>query len=1032
MATTARGPRRRLHSLATPGLLLGLSVAAGLPLRAAPPARFGRLSVEDGLSQSSVAHILQDRLGFLWFGTQEGLNRYDGYRFVVHRARERPGFLLDHNITALVEDGHGDLWIGTDRGLHRLDPTTGRVHRPVFEGMPPARIQAAVLDASGRVWVSGRDGGLWVVEEGRAAPLAAGELAACRVTALAPGRGASVLAACDGSLLELDRVAGTARVTELVADLGRVTALARDGAYGLWIGRSEGDLLRLDLSARHVESFPQAPREVLSLLPARDGALWIGARAGGLSRLDRVTGELVTHRHDPGDPTSLSKDDVASLFEDRAGLLWIGSWNGGLSVFDPYAQAFRTFQHKPWEPFSLPDDDVIAMSEAPDGRLWVGSRNGVCAVGDPRTGRFQKAPVDLAGRGRVTAIAHSGRTALLGTSRGLVTLDAATLREQRPSRSVRAQELDRRPISAAVRGARGELWLLSRGGVFRLAAGPGGELDAAPFAVPLRAPATALLVTPDGRLWVGSQAGELARDDGDGPRPVDADGLEDHPIGTMHEDADGRLWVGTQHGLARLERGARAAVWVREAQGLPSGAIAGILPGHDGQLWIATNRGITRLDPRSGAMAHFGTREGAKGTGYADGACARGASGLLYFAGQGVTAFDPREVRVNPTPPGIVFTGFEVEHKLMEPRWRHAGSPLLRGIEAEREITLPGGASVFAIEMSALHFGDPRSVRYAYRLEGFDKDWIETDAEHRLATYTRLPPGDYVLHVRARTKGGIWSAQEATLLIHVLPPWWRTRGAIVGWVVLTMLLAAAVAAELQRRTRVRVALAESETLRRASVTDALTGLSNRRFLTAYLEHEVPVSLRAYDVQGPEAEGADLVFLVIDVDHFKPINDRYSHGTGDRVLVAIAQALREQVRESDLAVRWGGDEFVIVSRSIDRQHAGATAERLRRAVEALDVGLSEGCTVSIGYAAFPFLPHAPRALKWEQALDLADRALLIAKRRGRNSCTGFEARSGLTVHAVIEMLSGGPEAELPAGLVALTPAPSLAIAQSASA
>src|SRR5262245_26330450 len=139
MATTARGPRRR-SLLATTGLLLGVGLA--FPITAAPPARFGRLSVEDGLSQSSVMQILQDRQGFLWFGTQEGLNRYDGYRFVVHRAQERPGFLADHNITALIEDRRGDLWVGTDRGLHRLDPATGRVHRQAFEGVPPVRILA--------------------------------------------------------------------------------------------------------------------------------------------------------------------------------------------------------------------------------------------------------------------------------------------------------------------------------------------------------------------------------------------------------------------------------------------------------------------------------------------------------------------------------------------------------------------------------------------------------------------------------------------------------------------------------------------------------------------------------------------------------------------------------------------------------------------------------------------------------------------------------------------------------------------------
>jgi diguanylate cyclase (GGDEF)-like protein len=282
------------------------------------------------------------------------------------------------------------------------------------------------------------------------------------------------------------------------------------------------------------------------------------------------------------------------------------------------------------------------------------------------------------------------------------------------------------------------------------------------------------------------------------------------------------------------------------------------------------------------------------------------------------------------------------------------------------------------------------------------------------------------LRARARTKNASWSEREAHLAIQVLPPWWRTRSALAVWVALTLGVIALGWTEVRRRTQVRIALMERETLRRESLTDALTGLYNRRFLASYLEHEVPRSLREYEARGASAgdAGADLLFFLIDADHFKPINDEYSHAVGDRALAEIAKVLREQIRDSDLAIRWGGDEFLIVSRSLQRRHASASAERIRRAIEALGVQFAaEGgpaCTLSIGYAAFPFLVHDPAALTWQKTLELADRALLLTKRRRRNSHTGLIAGPGVTAQALVEFLRRGPDAALPEGVLVVAP------------
>jgi len=261
-------------------------------------------------------------------------------------------------------------------------------------------------------------------------------------------------------------------------------------------------------------------------------------------------------------------------------------------------------------------------------------------------------------------------------------------------------------------------------------------------------------------------------------------------------------------------------------------------------------------------------------------------------------------------------------------------------------------------------------------------------------------------------------------VIHLLPPWRRTRSALALWLALALGAAGVVWTAARRRARVTLALLERDTLRRESLTDPLTGLHNRRFLVSWLEHEQPKLAREHRVKGA-ASGADLLLLMIDVDHFKSINDRHSHAVADRVLTRIAGVLKEHVRGSDLAIRWGGDEFLVVTRSFQRARATDSAERLRAAVEALGTRLAAGgdpaATVSIGFAPFPFLPHEAAALTWEQTLELADRALHMTKRRRRNSYTGLRATAGLTAASVLEFLAAGGDAPLPGPVGVVIPA-----------
>lgn len=1028
----------RLRALAG---TLALCLAIAAPVAAQESPRFAHLSVDDGLSQSSVQHIVQDRRGLMWFGTQEGLNRYDGYRFTVHRAREQDGFLRDHDITAMVEDAAGDLWVGTSRGLYRYALDTGR-----FDTCASPVTHLAIVDlisgGDGRIFFAASDGSVWVLDRGdaerRARRLNDGPFAPLvGVTALAPAGGSAIWAAANGRLFRVDvgATGSAGRLDEAIRDVGSVAVLANDRDGNLWIGRPDADLLRYRRGGV-VDRFPQAPRAPLAILAGRGGDIWIGARGGGLSRLDPRTGSIAVYRHDPDNPASLSSDNVASIFEDAAGSLWIGSWNGGVDRFDPHAQAFRTFRRRPRAPDSLPANDVTAVTEAPGGPLWLASRSGRVMRGDPRTARFESVAAFPA-KGRVSAIDWWEERLLVGTLGGLVTVDASG-REVPLDPALQAHGLGTRRISA-LRGGDAGAWIASGREVVRVVRASPVAVER--LALPISGPVSALSIPRDARLWIGTEAGEVLRVDWTGAAtpatvrtlaldPTDRAALHDRGfIAALHEDGLGRVWVGTRRGLGRIDLSSRQISWMGEREGLPSTNISGIAADADGRLWVGHNRGLTRIDPASGAMTHFGERDGAQGKGYAEGAWAAGASGLLYFAGEGVTAFDPRHVRVSPHAPRIVFTALEVLHRVVVPRWLDPDSPLERTIDAQAdgtsEVTLGSDATVFSVEMAPLHYVDPSSNRLMYRLEGFDPEWIETGAHNRVATYTNLAPGRYVLRARAATKNGLWSEQDATLALRILPPWWRTRAAMVLWLALAAGAVALMAAAVRRRARVRLALQEREALRRDSLTDPLTGLYNRRFLTTYLQHEVPRVLREYRVRGAAAaeSGDDLLLLVVDVDHFKSINDRHSHGVGDRVLAGIAATLEEQIRDSDLAVRWGGDEFLVVTRSFRRASAADYAERLRAAVAALGQTLAAesgpACTVSIGFAAFPFVPHEPDALTWEQTLELADLALRLTKDRRRNSYTGVRAGHGVSAAAVLEFLASA-DAPIPPGIAVVMP------------
>lgn len=1043
--------RDRLRSLASACTLpfcLALAAWSGLGTLVAHAEQmlFTRLGKEAGLSQGSVLAIQQDRRGFVWIGTEDGLIRYDGYELMhVVRDRKDANSLPNNWVAALaIEPSTGRLYVGTEGGgVAWRDELDGRFHalttrdgKPVLD--PQARVRTLTFDRRGRLWIGTRGSGALVVD------LAKNE---ARTLRRDPAQPASL---ADDSVFQFVE---DAEGRMWVASQGGLDRVAEDGYVEAWTPKLRAAL-------------PDGANPKVNALRLDDrGTLWIGTDAG-LLRRDSATGALGLLRHST-DPASLPDDRVLAILQDRGQRLWVGTANG-LGLLDRRNEKFQVFRNDPADAASLPDDNVVSLLEDASGLLWVGTKTGGLARWNPRSWSFGHHRLDGPVRG-VTSFAEDGRGVLwLGTfGGGLVAVDRRTGATTRYGRTGPRAIGDDNVMALAL-DDQDRVWVATmRAGVARLDPATGSVQQFLPDpddpnALPVPG-VMSLLHDSRGNVWVGTFGGGLARIDGrtgkvqryptlrDGPGGLSADRAtalaEDHAgliwIGTdgggldvldpstgtfrryahspddprslsantvysVHVDAQGRVWIGTRGGGLDLAVGAplsRQGLQFEnhsESDGLPNSTVYGIVSDGAGRLWVSTNRGLSRFDPRTKQFLNFRRSHGLQGDEFNFGAHYGSPSGELFFGGaDGYNAFYPERLTFNDRPPPVVLTDV-----------LKLNVPAELGVQHDSLQSVHFGYrdDVLTFRFAALDFTAPGENRYAYKLEGFDPDWVQAGT-NRQVTYTNLDGGQYVFRVRAANSDGAWSGDALALRVNVEPAPWATWWAYSLYVLGGMLALWSVWAAQQRRVEreagftrrlrmeVEARTAElalrneqlenaNQQLQEASVTDPLTGLGNRRALQETVEAMLSTA-RAGDPNG--VAGTRFVLMVVDLDRLKPINDQHGHEAGDRVLVQVAEILRTVSRTSDRVVRWGGDEFVVLCRDADMVIASTLAERVRSALAKQIFRIGDGqvarTSCSIGFAPYPFAPHAPEHLDWEDSLALADAALYDAKRT-RNSWVGW--------------------------------------------
>jgi ligand-binding sensor domain-containing protein/signal transduction histidine kinase len=805
-------------------------------------ARFDHISIEEGLSESVVPCILQDNKGFLWFGTQDGLNRYDGYSFKTYRPDfEDENSLSDRWITALHEDGSGNLWIGTRMGgLNKLNPQTGAIshiqHDPDdLNSLVSNSIHALEIDSSGMLWV-GTDKGLdevdpvsgvithFVHNPGDPTTISSNAILSLHLDKLGTLWIGMSDAGIDQFSLKNLKATNYASIPGEDNSLSNntVRAIVEDELGRLWLGTS-GGLVRFDPQKNLFERFNHSSEDpnslvndtILSLNLDSIGDLWIGT-AFGVDRFRIRTGQFIHYHHNPGDSESLSSDVIISLYEDQGGVIWIGTYGSGLNRFNRSNERFVTYQNDPNNINSLSHNLVFPIYIDHSKMVWVGTYGGGLNQLDPEKEYFIKYSHDGHNPDSlmsdfVTALCGTADDAIwVGTIQGLDRLEVNTgvfqhfQHDKSDPRSISEGE-----VTAILEDRFGNLWIGTTSGLNLLDQSTGSFTHFThdqddPHSLSSDG-ITSIYQSRDGQIWLSTSNG-LDRMDPTTQQVIsylydstNPNGISNNVINSVFEDESRNFWVATGGGgLDKYLPASDTFERYLMKNGLPSDVVYGMLEDTKGDLWLSTNYGISKFNPRTERFVNYTVSDGLQSNEFNPGAYAISSDGLMYFGGvNGLTVFNPEFINESTYVPPLALTSLTTEGKPI---------PTDVAVEYLQEFSLHWPVNSFEFEFAVLGFAEPQKNQYAYMLENFDRDWY-TNGTKRDGRYTNLQGGTYILHLKGSNSDGIWSKEGLTIKVNVIPPFWAT-----WWFRITLIVAVVGLVFAGYRVRVRNTVARTREL----------------------------------------------------------------------------------------------------------------------------------------------------------------------------------------------------------------------------
>ena len=964
--------------------------------------RFKSYGPDQGLKNLATTCMAQDDDGYLWVGTEGGLFRYDGQRFRGFGVAEGLPDLMVNGITPLSLSA--GLFVLTQSGPFRFDGKRFQAWTAA-QGVDPKGWAVVARDGPSRVWMGSRTG-LSLSEDGGLTFHPAAGFPAGSASALAVDHRSGALYALRRTGPEGHRESSLVRLMRGQFELAELPATIRKDGFGsilvdpsgrIWL-RGPGRLIRIAAWKSEPEDLtsqlPGKPAQSSTLSVDSEGRVW-AATDSGLACFEK------DHTWILGEDRGLPSPWANSTLTDREGSLWVAA-EGVHRLEGRFLWTAYTRKQ------GLPVDNVWGIHRSHDGGLWALTPRGMVTW---RAGRWVLVP-ETKERSLYAITEDSdgglwvGGNSASGSSPLPNTLFYRTA-GQTHFREIPVPSLKRNTVNSLAGGNDGTIWIgTQQSGLYRLRKIGGahvGEAVALPGGTATET-VNRVLVDSEGLVWTAGNQGLCLLDGLGWHRFGLAEGLKELNPSSLARDPDGSLWIGywTVHGLTHLAR--EGGVWkVREHIQEPVELFEDDIVSMDcdarGILWFGTTQGVKRWDGHR--FERFGRSQGLPGEDCTANALYLDTNGDVWVGlSAGIAQFRSSSYRGLPAPP-------EARITLMKDGGGHSHQ---KGMIPE--IPYRFGSVDFAF--TSLSFLDEAHLKPQLRLVGFEDAWRDTAS--REARYTTLPPGRYRFEVRFGDVNGQFG-EPAVQAFVILSPWWQkpwflllAAMALVGLVLLTIrqrtarLLRRTQALEAQVRQRTldlqqaNEALHEANVaLEEASMVDSLTNLRNRRYMGLHMPDEETRVLRVYRTFLASGEaglpkGEDLVFLLMDLDHFKEVNDTYGHAVGDQVLRETAAILLKACRETDTVVRWGGEEFLVVARRTDRAAASGIAEKIRDTMGSYQFDLGGGIklqrTCSVGFAAFPLLPGHPSTFHWEDAVEIADQCLYAVKRSGRDGWVGI--------------------------------------------
>lgn len=831
--------RNRFAAIKVAVILVGYLITSTV-MRAAEDYQITYLSVKSGLSQNEVTSILQDKYGFMWFGTRGGLNRYDGYEFKHFKpGSDDQNSLHNPSVERLYPDRQGNIWIGTKSGGYSVyEIAQEKFHQQRFQEQMPNRIISFLEDRSETTWIGAWSGGLWNYDA--KTDSLRHMLGNDRVnTMLQTDDGIIWCGTNDG--LKYSSDGETFKTFDIKQGYHEITEMVKDpnGQY-LWLVGWDLHLIRFNYVDFTFQQFNlpwdehNLSPKAYSLMHDEKGDIWVGTWGDGLFRFNKETEAFNQVNIKPKNisSTTIDFDVILDIFQDPEGDIWLGTDGGGivrLSQKSRFNTLSTTLEKRPQK------RHVNAVLVDSEERLWVGTKGSglFVSAGSNRLKKVGFLPVDRlykkeglvvkriyeAADQRIWVSFNEGLYIVQQQSDGSFKLISAAIYFRSP---------DFRQIQKAhdLVVIQDELWIATQQlGLFLFKRSNGGFKETGHFTASRDSNQlkdnriTTLLKDTNDQLWIGTYKGLYRYQAADSTFLSINSLLSDDNLPLCdiilctYLDDHGNLWFGTPCSLNKLTLAPNDPITLTDytrMDGLSDDYINGILDDEQGNIWVSTNAGIAQLDRSSGAFRNYDVSDGVGGTNFSEAACFKANDGTLYFGGfSDLTYFKPSEIKENNTSPKIVITDFKILNKEVPIKDEHI---LTQTINAQEKITLSHNEHEFSIEFAALDYKAPQRNQYAYWLEGSDQEPVNIGTRRHIS-FSNLKPGNYTLHLKGTNSNGVWSETGRSLVIEVLPAPWKTWYAVIGYVLIILGVVAFIAGIGKKQERLENAAQMEKVLR---------------------------------------------------------------------------------------------------------------------------------------------------------------------------------------------------------------------------